>query len=218
MAEISLGLVSVKPVSQPVSQRDLVMAHLRANGMARLCELTTSGATAATVSRLERDGLIVRLARGLYQLPDASLDVNHSLAEAAKLVPRGVVCLTSALAFHGLTDQLPAKIWMAIGAKDWRPKTTYPPMRFARFDDVRLREDVERHLIDGIGVPVFGIARTVADLFRYRATVGVNIALEGLREALRQKKTTPSEIASQAVKAKVWKVMEPYLLALTSHA
>lgn len=215
---MSLGLVSVKPASQSVSQRDLVMAHLRAHGMARLSELTASGATAATVSRLERDGLIVRLARGLYQLSDAQLDVNHSLAEAAKLVPKGVVCLTSALAFHGLTDQLPAKIWMAIGPKDWRPKFAYPPVRFARFDDVRLREDVERHLVDGVAVPIFGIARTVADLFRYRQTVGVNVALEGLRESLRQKKVRPSEIASQATKAKVWKVMEPYLAALTSHA
>lgn len=205
-------------VSQSLTQRDRVLAYLRAQGMSRLSELIASGATSTTVSRLERDGLIVRLARGLYQLPDAPLDVNHSLAEAAKLIPKGVVCLTSALAFHELTDQLPAKIWMAIGAKDWRPKTTYPPMRFARFDDVRLREDVERHLINGVGVPVFSVARTVADLFRYRQTVGVNIALEGLREALRQKKTTPSEIATQAMKAQVWKVMEPYLVALTSHA
>lgn len=218
MAEIFLGFVSMKPASQSVTQRDLVMAHLRANGMARLSELTMSGATAATVSRLERDGLIVRLARGLYQLRDVPLDVNHSLAEAAKLIPKGVVCLTSALAFHGLTDQLPAKIWMAIGTKDWRPKFAYPPMRYARFDDVRLREDVERHVVDGVAVPVFGIARTVADLFRYRQTVGVNVALEGLRESLRQKKVKPSEIASQATKAKVWKVMEPYLAALTSHA
>ncbi|TAM50095.1 MAG: transcriptional regulator [Burkholderiaceae bacterium] len=205
------------PASQPLSHRDIVMAHLRARGMARLSELIASGATAATVSRLERDGLIVRLARGLYQLPDAPLDVNHSLAEAAKLVPKGVICLTSALAFHGLTDQIPAKIWMAIGTKDWHPKFTYPPVRFARFDDVRLQEDVEWHLVDGVAVPVFGIARTVADLFRYRQTVGINVALEGLRESLRQKKVTPSEISSQAAKAKVWKAMEPYLVALTSH-
>lgn len=213
-----LGFVSVKPASQPLTQRDLVVARLSAHGMARLSELTASGATAATVSRLEREGLIVRLARGLYQLSDAPIDANHSLAEAAKLVPKGVVCLTSALAFHGLTDQIPAKIWIAIGAKDWRPRATYPPMRFARFDDARLREDVERHLIDGVDVPVFGIARTVADLFRYRQTVGVSVALEGLREALRQKKVKPAEIARQATKAKVWKAMEPYLAALTSHA
>jgi predicted transcriptional regulator of viral defense system len=200
------------------TQRELVLARLTDRGMARLSELTAAGATAATVSRLERDGLIVRLARGLYQIADAPLDANHSLAEAAKLVPRGVVCLTSALAFHGLTDQIPAKVWLAIGEKDWRPRATYPPMRYARYDVARLNDDVQRHMIDGVAVPVFGIARTVADLFRYRRTVGVNVAIEGLRESLRQKKATPTDIARQATKAQVWKVMEPYLDALTSHA
>lgn len=200
------------------TQRELVLARLTDRGMARLSELTAAGATAATVSRLERDGLIVRLARGLYQIADAPLDANHSLAEAAKLVPRGVVCLTSALAFHGLTDQIPAKVWMAIGKKDWRPRATYPPLRYARYDAARLKDDVERHMIDCVAVPVFGIARTVADLFRYRRTVGVNVAIEGLRESLRQKKATPADLARQATKAQVWKVMEPYLDALTSHA
>ena len=90
------------------SQRDSAVAHLQAAGMSRLSELTAKGITAATVSRLEREGVLVRLARGLYQLADASLDVNHTLAEASKLVPKGVICLTSSLAFHGLTDQIPA--------------------------------------------------------------------------------------------------------------
>jgi predicted transcriptional regulator of viral defense system len=208
----------MNPAPQSINQRDVVMTHLRASGMARLGELTASGATAATVSRLERDGSIIRLARGLYQLPDAPLDMNHTLAEVAKLVPKGVICLASALAFHGLTDQIPPKVWMAIGPKDWKPKFEYPPVRFARFPDSLLREDVERHVVGGVAVPVFGISRTIADLFRYRRTVGVSLALEGLRESLRQKKVQPSEIASQAAKAKVWKIIEPYLTALTSHA
>lgn len=200
-----------------LSQRESVVAHLRATGMSRLSELTAEGITAATVSRLERDGVLVRLARGLYQMADASLDVNHTLAETSKLVPRGVVCLTSALAFHGLTDQIPPKVWIAIGPKEWRPTFEYPPVRFARFSGPRLLLGVENHIIDGVSVPIFGVAKTVADLFRYRQTVGVNVALEGLREALRQKKASPSEIAREAVDAKVWKVMEPYMSALTSH-
>lgn len=175
------------------------------------------GITAATVSRLEREGVLIRLARGLYQLADASLDVNHSLAEASKLVPKGVICLTSALAFHGLTDQIPPKVWMAIGLKEWRPTFQYPPVRFARFSEPRLLFGVEQHVIDGVSVPIFGVAKTVADLFRYRQTVGVSVALEGLREALRQKKASPSEIAQEAVDAKVWKIMAPYMTALTSH-
>ncbi|MEI8159369.1 MAG: type IV toxin-antitoxin system AbiEi family antitoxin domain-containing protein [Burkholderiales bacterium] len=193
------------------------MAHLRATGMSRLSELIAKGVTAATVSRLEREGVLVRLARGLYQLADASLDMHHTLAEISKLVPRGVVCLTSALAFHGLTDQIPPKVWIAIGPKEWRPTFEYPPVRFARFSGPRLLLGVESHIIDGVSVPIFGVAKTVADLFRYRQTVGVNVALEGLREALRQKKASPSEIAREAADAKVWKVMEPYMSALTSH-
>ena len=199
------------------SQRNRAVAYLQATGMSRLSELTAVGITAATVSRLERDGVLVRLARGLYQMADASMDVNHTLAETSKLVPKGVVCLTSALAFHGLTDQIPPKVWIAIGPKDWRPKFEYPPVRFARFSGPRLLLGVENHIIDGVSVPIFGVAKTVADLFRYRQTIGVNVALEGLREALRQKKASPSEIAREAADAKVWKIMEPYMSALMSH-
>lgn len=204
------------PRHQP-PQRDRATAYLAVQGMARLNELIAQGVTASTLSRLERDGTVTRLARGLYQLADASLDVNHTLAQASKLVPKGVICLTSALAFHGLTDHIPPKVWIAIGPKEWRPNFTYPPARFARFSGSRLALGIDQHLIDGVSVPIFGVAKTIADLFRYRQTVGVNIALEGLREALRQNKATPSEIANQAIDAKVWKIMEPYLSALTSH-
>ena len=200
----------------PTTQRERAFAFLKAKGMARLSELIGEGVTASTVSRLEREGAMIRLARGLYQLPDASIDAHHTLAEAAKLVPKGVICLTSAQAFHELTDQIPAKIWIAIGPKDWRPKFRYPPARFAHFPSNYLRVGVERHVIDGVDVPIFGIAKTIADLFRYRRIVGINIALEGLREALRKRKATPAQIAKYASDARVWKTMEPYLRALIS--
>ena len=200
----------------PITQRGRTFAFLKSKGMARLSELIAEGVTATTVSRLEREGAIVRLARGLYQLPDASIDAHHTLAEAAKLVPKGVICLTSALAYHELTDQIPAKVWIAIGSKDWRPNFRYPPARFAHFPNNYLRNGVERHVIDGVDVPIFGIAKTIADLFRYRRIVGINVALEGLREALRKRKATPAQIAKYASDARVWKTMEPYVSALTS--
>ena len=200
----------------PITQRERAFAYLKAKGMARLSELIGEGVTATTVSRLEREAAIVRLARGLYQLPDAPIDAHHTLAEAAKLVPKGVICLTSALAFYELTDQIPAKVWIAIGPKDWHPKFRNPPTRFAHFPSDQLRLGVERHIIDGVEVPIFGVAKTIADLFRYRRTVGVNIALEGLREALRKRKATPAQIARYASDARVWKAMEPYVSALTS--
>ena len=102
-------------MSEPASQRRIAHTVLKARGIARLAELRAEGVTAATMSRMERDGEVLRLARGLYQLSDAPLDAHHSLAEAAKRVPKGVVCLVSALAFHQLTDQLPRQVWIAIG-------------------------------------------------------------------------------------------------------
>lgn len=201
----------------PPTQRALAFGFMKSHGMSRLRELMETGVTAATVSRLEREGQIIRLARGLYQLADAPVDTNHSLAQAAKLVPKGVVCLTSALAFHGLTDQLPAKVWIAIGPKERRPTLREgPPLRFVRFSGAHLTTGVKRHRIDGVSVPIFGVAKTVADLFRYRRTVGIEVALEGLRETLRQKKATPGELAKQANAAGVWRTMEPYLMALTA--
>ncbi len=167
------------------TQLDRALALLRRGGLMRMSEFRRAGITAATIARLEKAGKLSRLARGLYQLPDATVGSNHTLAEASKLVPRGIICLTSALAFHGLTDQMPARVWLAIGRKDWRPQLKYPPMRFAHFPSKQLRSGVERHMIEGVSVPIFSISKTVADAFRYRRTVGIAIAIEGLREAIR---------------------------------
>ena len=183
----------------------------------RLIELRKAGVTAATMSRMEQAGEVIRLARGVYQLPGADLDPNHSLAEAAKRVPKGVVCLVSAQAFHGLTDQLPPKVWMAIGPKDWAPRRDGGPIRIVRFTDSLLREGAETHRIDGVPVKVFGVAKTVADCFRHRGKVGLSIAIEGLQEALRQRKATPAEIARHAETGWVSTVIRPYLEALTAN-
>jgi predicted transcriptional regulator of viral defense system len=197
------------------SQRDRALHLLKQRGMARLAEFRTAGITAATISRLEEAGEIARLTRGLYQLPDAKVDANHTLAQAAKLVPRGVVCLTSALAFHELIDKIPSKVWLAIGSKDWRPALKYPPVRFARFPDEFLKSGVETHDIEGIPVRMFSVAKTLADVFRYRNTVGSGVAVEGLRAALRERKASPAQIARYANESGIWKVMEPYVTALT---
>lgn len=205
------------PASHTATQRQQALSLLQSRGMMRLREFGEAGITAATISRLERDGSVVRLARGLYQLADVPLDQQHSLAEVAKLIPKGVVCLSSALAFHGLTDQLPARVWVALSRKDWRPRVAYPPVRIVRFSPQRLSAGVEHHIIEDISVPIFGVAKTIADLFRYRRTVGEVVAIEALREALRQRKATPAEIARFAEQANIWKVMQPYLTTLTSH-
>lgn len=197
------------------SQREMARDLLAAHGILRLSEIREAGVTAATVSRMEKDGEVIRLARGLYQLPDAEFDANHSLAEVAKRFPKGVICLVSALAFHGLTDQLPSKVWMAIGRNDWTPKPSDMPIRVLRFSDDLIADSVETHVIEGVSVKIFGVAKTVADCFRHRGKIGLSVALEGLQEALRQRKATPGEIARAAATGGVATVIRPYLEALT---
>lgn len=204
--------------SQQSSQRDRLIGFLGERGIVRLAEIRQIGVTAATVSRLEREGVIIRLGRGLYQLATASPEANHSLAEAAKRVPKGVICLVSALAFHGVTDQMPRRVWIAIGSKEWKPQVDYPPLRIVRFEDKFLNESISRHKIEGVLVPVFEVAKTIADAFRHRRSVGTDVAVSALKEALRQRKTTPAEISDWAMRGNVWKIVRPYLEALTIDA
>ena len=206
------------PILVTPTQRSQALALLKRQGMTRLAEFVEAGISATTISRMEQAGEVVRLARGLYQSPDAALDAQQSLAEASRQVPKGVICLVSALSFHGLTDQLPPKVWIAIGRKSWRPRVSYPPIRVARFSDELLSQGVEVQKFAGTPVPVFSVAKTVADLFRYRRTVGDAPAIEGLRQALRQRKATPAEIAREAKAAGVWPTVEPYLMALSGDA
>jgi len=207
------------------THQERAISLLRERGIARLSEFIAAGITSATVTRMEKRGELLQLGRGLYQLPDVELDANHSLAEAAKRVPRGVICLVSALAFHELTDTIPSRVWMAIGSADRRPKVETPPMQFVRFGPVTLDAGVEEHLIEGVTVRIYSPAKTVVDLFRYRRregrrfqhSTGLNLAIEGLREALRSGKARPSEIASYAHDVGIWRVMQPYLETLTSN-
>jgi predicted transcriptional regulator of viral defense system len=208
------------------TQQDRVLSLLRQKGMVRISELAREGITAATVARMREKGLINRLARGLYQLPDATTDTNHSLAEAAKLVPKSVVCLVSALAYHQLTDAIPRSVWVAIGPKDRRPAIKQLPLQIVRFGHKVFCPGIDEHPIEGVTVKIYNPAKTVVDLFRYRQSAGkryqkapgLNIALEGMREALRQHKATPSAIAQYATQAGIWKTLQPYLEAMTANA
>jgi predicted transcriptional regulator of viral defense system len=211
---------------QSPSQQNQALSLLKQQGMVRLSEFTKVGVTAATVGRMKEKGLVTQLGRGLYQLSGSSLDANHTLAEAAKHVPRGVICLVSALAFHDLTDTIPSRVWMAIGPKDRHSRVTRPPLQLVRFRPELLRAGVETHRIESVPVKIYSPAKTVVDLFRYRQRAGVryrhspglNLAIEGLREALRTRKATPAEIAAYAVDAGIWNVMQPYMDALTANA
>lgn len=200
-------------VPQRAKLRDLFAART----IMRAGELRAEGIGPQTIARAVEDGEIERISRGLYQRSEADIEEHHILAEAAARVPKGVVALTSALAFHGLTDQMPRKIWMAIGPSDWSPVQSYPPLRIVRLTDRYLRQGIEHHAIAGVDVPIYSIPKTLADTFRNPKLVDRSVAVEGLRTALEQRRATPSAIAEGAKAGGAWKTMRPYLEALTSN-
>lgn len=198
-----------------ISQRDQLRVLIAGRPMLRAQDLRNAGIAGSTIQRALSDGDIVRIGRGLYQHPEAEIESDVTLAEIAKRVPKGVIAMVSALAFHGLTDQMPRKTWVAIGTSDWLPVQAYPPTRIVRFSDKYLAQGVEWHVISGVDVPIYSVTKTLADLFRNGRLIDRSVAVEGLRATLDQRKATPSEIAEAAVAGGAWRTMRPYLEALT---
>ena len=201
----------------PDSQRVQLRNLLDSRSMMRAQELREAGISPQTIARAVETGEIERISRGVYQKRGSEIEENQVLAEAAIRVPKGVIALVSALAFHGLTDQMPRRIWMVIGPSDWAPVQSYPPMRMVRFTERYLRQGVENHMIAGLEVPIYSVPKTLADLFRNSKLVDRSVAVEGLRAAIEQRKATPSAIAQGAKAGGAWKIMQPYLEALTSN-
>jgi predicted transcriptional regulator of viral defense system len=200
------------------TQRTRALDLLKARGMLRLRDFIAENIEPETLARLVRDEQVIRPARGLYQLPDTQIEAASMLAEAAVLVPKGIVCLISALQFHELTLQMPSAVWMAIERTAWRPTISYPPIRFVRFSGWAMTEGVEKYPIQSREVPITNPARTIVDCFRYRNKLGVDVAIEGLREGIRNRKCTPDQLWQYAKKARIWTVMRPYVETVVSNA
>jgi predicted transcriptional regulator of viral defense system len=205
--------------SQPdkkLSQAQRAQALLADRGMLRLSEFKAEGIAEETLARLVRQGRLIRAARGLYQRPNTSLEAAHSLAEAAKIVPKGVICLISALQFHGLTTQMPSQIWMAIRRSSWTPTVAYPPVRFVYFSDKAFNLGIASHKIERVPVRIYGVAKTIVDCFRYRNKIGIEVALEALRGAMERRVCSVNEISRLANELRVLRVIQPYLEATTA--
>lgn len=200
-----------------ISQRERLLSYMRRHQMARAFELRDIGVDASTLSRAVEAGEILRISRGLYQLPGADTDINANLAEVAKRVPKAVICLLSALAFHGLTDQLPRKVWFALGAKDWEPKLDYPSSRLVRFREPYYSQGVETHKIGATKVRIYSVPKTIADAFRNPKLLDRSVAIESLKSALDQRKARPADLMEAANAYGAGKLMRPYLEALTSN-
>lgn len=187
----------------------------RKRGLIRPRDLEPLGLPRVTLTRLVRQGALTRVARGLYALPNRSISEHTALAEVARKHPQAIVCLLSALRFHELTTQSPFEVWLAIPNKARAPRIDYPPLRIVRFSDPLLSEGVEEHLIDGVPVRITSVARTVADCFKYRNKIGLDVALEALREAWKGKRVGMDELWQFAKLCRVANVMRPYLESLT---
>ncbi len=191
-----------------------VQTLLRRNRIIRSRELDRAGIQRVVLARMLKRGLIKRVGRGLYVAPDFKPTARHSLAEAGKRYPRGVICLLTALQLHNLTTQAPFEVWMAVERKAWRPVADRPAMRFAHFGGKSYSEGVESYRIEGVEVKVYNPAKTVADCFKYRHKIGLDIALEALRDCLAQHKCPIDELWKYAKICRVQNVMRPYLEAL----
>lgn len=179
-------------------------------------EVARVGIHSQQLSRLVAEGRFERLARGLYRLKERPPGQFIGLALASLAAPRGIVCLVSALSFHEVGTQVPHEIWIALDRRTRVPALQWPRLRVVRFGGESMTAGIERHRLEGVGVPIFGVAKTVADCFKYRNKVGLDVALEALREGWRAKRFTMEEIGRYARICRVEKVMRPYLEALVA--
>lgn len=188
---------------------------LLGDGLFRASDLTRDGISCGKVIRLTQQGELLRVSRGLYSRPDAAMTENHTLAQVCARVPKGVICLASALQFHALTTQNPWQVWLLIENHARAPQMDYPPLRLVRAGGDALTAGVVEQEIEGVTVRVTNVATTVTDCFKYRNKIGIAIALEALKEALMEHRTDRATLHEYARLCRVERVMAPYLEALS---
>jgi predicted transcriptional regulator of viral defense system len=191
-----------------------VQTMVRRSGTVRSRDLVAAGATRAQLSRMVATGDLVRVARGLYAAPGSQRSEHGALIAVAKRAPGVLFCLLTALRFHDLTTQAPFEVWIAIGNKAHPPRLDYPPLRAVRYSPASLAAGVETHKVDGTPIRVTCVAKTVADCFKFRNKLGLDVVLEALREARHAKKASADELWRYAKVDRVANVMRPYLEAV----
>lgn len=198
-----------------MTETDQILDLVKRLGLVRPKDLNQHGIPVIYLRRLLHRGELVQPARGVYAVTGHEPTLHHSLAMVSKRIPRGVVCLLSALAYHDIGTQLPSVVWLAIDQRSRPLVTTDLPAKIVRFSAQSLVEGVEEHSVEGVTVRITNPAKTVADCFKFRNKVGLDIALEALRDAWRKRKVTMVELDRFAVTNRVTNVMRPYLEMLT---
>jgi predicted transcriptional regulator of viral defense system len=190
---------------------DKVLSIAKARRMIRVRDLIEHGIHPEYLRRLCEKGLLIKMGRGIYIPADTEISQNIGLAQVAKRVPHGIVCLLSALQFHNLGTQSPFEVWIAVERKSARPHIDYPPLRIVRFSGIALTEGIEKHQIDGVEVKIFNKAKTIADCFKYRNKIGLDVAMEALKDCRQQRLCTNDQLWKYAKICRVANVMMPYL-------
>ena len=184
------------------------------HGLIRPRDLYKHGLPSVALTRMVRQGLLHRVGRGLYAIPDRPMSEHGALAEVTRKHPQAIICLLSALRVHELTTQAPFEVWLAIANKARAPNMDFPPLRVVRFSGAALTEGIEEHVIDGVPVRVTNVARTVVDCFKFRNKIGLDVALEALQEAWNTKRVSMDELWHFAALCRVANVMRPYMESL----
>ena len=188
-----------------------ILELARNSGILSTGEVRSLGIHHEYLRQLCAEGKLVRVGRGRYMLPDAEVTAHHGLAQAGKAVPKSVICLLSALRFHEIGTQAPHQVWVAIDRRAARPQVKHLKMRIVRFSGKALTEGVDEHNIEGVPVRIYNPAKTVADCFKYRNKIGVDVALEALREVVRFRKCTIDDLWRYAKICRVTKTLRPYM-------
>ena len=190
-------------------------ALIQRKGAVRSRELVDAGVARVQLSRLVAAGELIRLARGVYTAPGVVLPGSEEgVLVVAERIPEARLCLLTALRLHGLTTQAPFEVWIAIGNKDRLPRLDWPPLRVLRFSGEALTAGLETRTMGSKQVRVTTVAKTVADCFKFRSLVGLDVAIEALREALRARAASVDELWRYAAICRVTRIMRPYLEAL----
>ena len=193
---------------------ELILKLFRNSGVVSAAEIHSLGIHHEYLRQMCTSGELLRVGRGLYSLPDADVTIHHGLILAAKVVPRGVICLLSALRFHEIGTQAPHEVWIALDRRAARPQVSFPKMRIVRFSGKALTEGVDEYTIEGVQVRIYNIAKTVTDCFKYRNKIGLDVALEALQGVLRDRKCSIDELWKYAKICRVAKIIRPYIEAI----
>ena len=191
-----------------------ILQLVRQKGFLRASDLASTGVPRVVLARMTAGGLLERAARGLYRLPNSTGSEYESLLMVAKKVPQGVFCLLSALQFHGLTTQLPRQVWLAMPRGSHAPRIDYPPLKMVQFSGESYGEGIETHVRDQVSMRIYSAAKTVADCFKHRNKIGLDVALEALKDARAQGKASADDLWRYAKVCRVANVMRPYMEAL----